>query len=85
MLLALVSVPAVAEDDETLDKFDNWMQALREKAKEADHIIGPEDIDTVRKYSMNDSGAMATGWGEIDGQWEMFDNGGVWLYTWDGN
>ena len=35
-------------------------------------------------YWFDDNGQMATGWKEIDGQWEMFDDSGVWLYTWDG-
>ena len=36
-------------------------------------------------YYFLGSGAMATGWQEIDGQWEMFGDDGVWQYTWDGN
>ncbi len=38
-----------------------------------------------RWYWFDDSGAMATGWAEIKGQWEYFDGSGVWQYTWDGN
>ena len=36
-------------------------------------------------YWFDENGVMATGWKEINGQWEMFNNSGVWLYTWDGN
>ena len=35
-------------------------------------------------YWFDDSGAMATGWKEIEGQWELFDESGVWQYTWTG-
>ncbi len=35
-------------------------------------------------YWFDQSGAMAIGWKEINGQWELFDDSGKWLYTWDG-
>ena len=33
-------------------------------------------------YWFDDDGSMVTGWKEINGQWEMFDDNGLWLYTW---
>ena len=36
-------------------------------------------------YWFDNGGKMATGWKEINGQWEMFADSGLWLYTWDGN
>ena len=36
-------------------------------------------------YWFDDSGRMATGWTEIDGKMERFDDSGLWLYTWQGN
>ncbi len=36
-------------------------------------------------YWFDDNGKMAVGWKEIKGQWEMFSDGGEWLYTWNGN
>lgn len=36
-------------------------------------------------YWFDKDGAMSTGWTEINGQWEMFSESGVWQYTWDGN
>ena len=36
-------------------------------------------------YWFDNNGAMATGWKQINGQWEMFADSGAWLYTWDGN
>ncbi|QUC67250.1 hypothetical protein [Aristaeella hokkaidonensis] len=41
--------------------------------------------NTSAWYWFDDNGAMVTGWKEINGQWEMFDTNGVWLYTWNGN
>lgn len=35
-------------------------------------------------YWFDDNGKMAVGWKEIHGQWEMFSDGGEWLYTWNG-
>ena len=36
-------------------------------------------------YWFDKDGTMATGWKEIDGQWEMFADSGEWLYTWQAN
>ena len=41
----------------------------------------PEGQRKALWYWFDDNGAMATGWKEIDGQWEMFADSGVWLYT----
>ena len=35
-------------------------------------------------YWFDDNGKMAVGWKEIHGQWEMFSDGGEWLYSWNG-
>ena len=43
------------------------------------------DIKMANNYWFDDSGAMATGWKEINDQWEMFADSGAWLYTWQGN
>ena len=45
LLLALVSVPALAEDDPSIVKFNTLMASLKTKAEKADHIIGPEGVE----------------------------------------
>lgn len=52
--------------------------------KEAENRM-PANQRKALWYWFDNNGQMATGWKEINGQWEMFDNNGVWLYTWDGN
>lgn len=37
-----------------------------------------------RWYWFDDGGRMATGWKEIHGRWELFDENGLWQYTWNG-
>ena len=44
----------------------------------------PEGQRRALWYWFDKSGVMAIGWKEIGGQWEMFDDSGLWLYTWDG-
>ena len=52
--------------------------------KEAENKL-PANQRKALWYWFDNNGQMASGWKEINGQWEMFDNSGVWLYTWDGN
>ena len=52
--------------------------------KEAEAQL-PADQKKALWYWFDNGGKMATGWKEINGQWEMFADSGLWLYTWDGN
>ncbi len=52
--------------------------------KEAEALL-PAGQQRALWYWFDWDGTMATGWKEIDGQWEMFADSGEWLYTWQGN
>ena len=52
--------------------------------KEAENKL-PANQRKALWYWFDNNGQMATGWKEINSQWEMFDNSGIWLYTWDGD
>ena len=48
LFLVLVTASALAEDDDVA-KFNNWLAQAKEKASAADHVLGPDDVDTIRK------------------------------------
>ena len=52
--------------------------------KEAENNL-PADQKRTIWYWFDNNGQMATGWKEISGQWELFDDSGEWLYTWQAN
>ncbi len=52
--------------------------------KEAEALL-PADQKRALWYWFDWNGTMATGWEEIDNQWEMFSDSGEWLYSWQGN
>ena len=50
----------------------------------ADEWISETVDGKTNYYWVDKNGIAATGWSEIDGQWEFFDNRGVWQYSWTG-
>ena len=51
-LLLLLAVSAALAEAPSAAQFEKFLAAEKEKAAEADHILGPSDVDNVQAHSM---------------------------------